>query len=229
MVWYNPPYNKATATNIGKKFLNIVSRTFTEKHPLRKILNRNTLKVSYACMPNMATTITSHNQRILRSSPPSPPNIQNQRQQSTCNCRNPTVCPLDKNCLQCAVIYQATVTTTDSSTRPETYVGLTEQTFKTRYKSHNNFFNHLKYKNSTELSKYIWSLKERGAGYSIKWRIITKAKPYQPGSKRCPLCLTEKYYIMFRPDLSTLNKRNELASSCRHMNKHLIANFKHKT
>ena len=52
-----------------------------------------------------------------------------------CNCRKKDECPLDGNCLQAAVIYQAKVTRTDNNTH-ETYVGLTENDFKTRYRNH---------------------------------------------------------------------------------------------
>ena len=47
-------------------------------------------------------------------------------------------------------------------------------------------------------------------------------KPYNPAFNRCNLCLWEKYLIFCRPDLSTLNKRNELINSCRHANKSLL-------
>ena len=43
--------------------------------------------------------------------------------------------PLNGNCLQPFLIYQATVTRKDSSTT-ETYIGLTEKDFKTRYRNH---------------------------------------------------------------------------------------------
>ena len=43
------------------------------------------------------------------------------------------------NCLKSAVIYQATIATEDN--RPaETYVGLTENSFKTRYSNHKSSF-----------------------------------------------------------------------------------------
>ena len=42
--------------------------------------------------------------------------------------------------------------------------------------------------------------------------------------KRCNLCLKEKFLIICPPELSTLNKRNELVSSCRHRNKALLRN-----
>jgi hypothetical protein len=38
-------------------------------------------------------------------------------------------------------------------------VGLTENEFKTRYTNHKASFNNYEKRNSTELSKYIWNLK----------------------------------------------------------------------
>ena len=77
----------------------------------------------------------------------------------TCNCRQKNTCPLDGNCLQSSVIYQATVTRQDNNTT-ETYMGLAENNFKTRYRSHIASFRHSKHRNSTELSKHIWTLKD---------------------------------------------------------------------
>ena len=38
-------------------------------------------------------------------------------------------------------------------------------------------------------------------------------------------CLCEKYFIICKPDLAFLNKRNELISSCRHTSKYALENF----
>ena len=53
----------------------------------------------------------------------------------TCNCPQKDVCPLNENCLQSSVIYQATVTRKDNLAN-ETYLGLTENNFKTRHRNH---------------------------------------------------------------------------------------------
>ena len=66
VVWYNPPYNKALKTNIGKEFLNLIDKHFHAKNPLQKQLNRHTIKISYSCTPNMAKIIAGHNKSILR-------------------------------------------------------------------------------------------------------------------------------------------------------------------
>ena len=61
VIWFNPPNNSTISTNIGCKFLQAVGDSFTPDHPLRKIFNRNTLKLSYSCIPNVKSIISSHN------------------------------------------------------------------------------------------------------------------------------------------------------------------------
>ena len=75
---------------------------------------------------------------------------------------------------------------------------------------------------ATELSKYIWNLKDRNIMYNIKWRKIKQARSYSNVSKKCNLCLWEKYFIICRPEMSTLNNRSELISTCRHSKKFLL-------
>ena len=231
ILWYNPPFSKNTSTNIGRKFLALIDKHFPKDHKLRKIFNRNTIKISYSCMNNAKQIIDNHNKRILTAhaktnattaAADSAPTIINNNNKK-CNCRQKNSCPLNGNCLQPAVIYQATVTRKDTNTT-ETYIGLTANDFKTRYSNHMSSFRHAKNRNSTELSKHVWTLKENNINYSIAWRILSSHLPYNSSSKRCNLCLKEKFLIICRPELSTLNKRNELVSSCRHRNKALLRN-----
>ena len=174
-------------------------------------------------MNNTKQIIDNHNKRILNSSKHADETADDLVDKKSCNCRQKTSCPLNGNCLQSSVIYQATVTRNDNNTS-ETYIGLTENEFKTRYRNHTASFRHAKHRNSTELSKHIWTLKDSNIDHSISWRIISSSSPYNSSSKRCNLCLKEKFLIICRPDLSSLNKRNELVSSCRHRNKALLRN-----
>ena len=143
---------------------------------------------------NTKQIIDNHNKRILTAS------IQTNdtaaaatTSNKTCNCRQKNACPLDGNCLQPSVIYQATVTRKDNNTT-ETYIRLTE-----------NDFNNIE--------------------HFISWRILPSHSPYNSSSKRCNLCLKGKFLIICRPELSTLNKHNELVSPCRHRNKALLRNY----
>ena len=128
---------------------------------------------------------------------------------------------MDGNCNVESIIYQAEVTT---ETAKETYIGLCDTAFKLRYRNHVSSFRNERYKHATELSKYIWSLKDKNAKYSIKWRKIKQASSYSNVTKRCNLCLWEKYFIICKPEMASLNKRNELSSCCRHVRKFLLQN-----
>ena len=86
-------------------------------------------------------------------------------------------------------------------------------------------FRHEKASKSTELSKYVWDLKNTGIEPNLSWEIIDHASSYRNGSKSCNLCLTEKFHII-TSKLPLLNKRSELISKCRHVNKFLLSNYK---
>ena len=88
---------------------------------------------------------------------------------------------------------------------------------------HRKDLNNANYKGSTTLSKYVWKLKEERKAFQIKWKIIDRAPPYNPMTRKCNLCIKEKFYIIYRPNMATLNKRNELFNSCRHRHSTLLA------
>ena len=224
IIWFNPPYNSNVITNIGYKFLQAIDDSFPPNHPLHKIFNRNTLKLSYSCMPNVHCIVSGHNKTILnKQNKTETTKNQTTEKSSECNCRKKDSCPLPSKCLTSSIVYQATVTRNDTK-EEKTYVGHTEGEFKTRYNGHTSSFRNSRYKHATELSKYVWHLKESSVKYSIKWRIMKKCKSYSNKTKRCNLCLHEKFLIIYYPKLSSLNSRNELLSKCRHRNKFLLSN-----
>ena len=55
-------------TNIGREFLNLVSKHFPKNHRYNKIFNKNNIKVSYSCTDNLQTIIKKHNRKILGTS-----------------------------------------------------------------------------------------------------------------------------------------------------------------
>jgi len=215
IIWFNPPFSKNVQTNVGKTFLNLIQKHFPPKHKFNCIFNKNNVKISYSCMPNMATIITNHNKQIISNN--------TTPLQNGCNCRKKEQCPLDNNCLSTSLVYNAHVTTDEDSTG-KNYIGLTEGTFKQRYTQHKLSFQNRKYTNSTELSKYIWKLKDDKKNYVINWSIITSASSYNNMSKRCNLCLAEKLSIIKANKASLFNKRSELISKCRHENKYYLMN-----
>lgn len=216
VIWFNPPYNKNVKTNIGRAFISLINRSFPTGHKLRKIFNRNTLKLSYSCMPNVKQLIDGHNKAILKNTETAQ---LRQDEGKKCNCRKKEECPLNGECLVSEVVYQATVNTQDTK---ETYIGLTATQFKARYSNHQMSFRHEKRRNETELSKHLWKLKEDNKDFTVTWKILAKAKPYTNLTKRCNLCTTEKFFLITKPHMATLNKRNELISTCRHRRKFII-------
>ena len=68
IIWFNPPYSMNVQTNIGREFLNLVSKHFPKKHRYNKIFNKNSIKVSYSCTDKLLTIIKKHNRKILETS-----------------------------------------------------------------------------------------------------------------------------------------------------------------
>ena len=218
IIWFNPPFSRNVSTNLGQRFFRLINKHFPNGSCLHKIFNQNTIKLSYSsCMPNMSSIIKRHNNEILK-----PTTMDTTTRQDNCNCRDKGACPLEKNCLIKSVVYKATVATANGE---KEYTGLTENTFKQRYGSHKSSFNNRKLQTSTELSKYIWTLKDSNTPFVIKWRVHRRAAAYSNKSKRCNLCLAEKLAIAECDKHGSLNKRSELVSKCRHENKFYLSNF----
>lgn len=216
VTWFNPPWNSAVKTNVGKQFLRIIDTSFPPDNPLRKLFNRSTVKVSYKCMPNMGSIVSSHNNKLLQRDTA-------QQQARGCNCQGgPDSCPLTPaECQKDKVIYVASVESVDGV---EHYTGLTGNTFKKRWYKHESDFRNTSGKHNTRLSTYIWQLKEEQKNYEVKWEILDRAPTHNPVNKKCRLCLKEVYYIIFRPDSASLNSRNELFSTCSHRTQKLLIN-----
>ena len=142
-----------------------------------------------------------------------------------CNCRDKDICPMDGKCLTENVIYRATVSADEDT---KSYIGLTGDQFKTRYRNHLKSFKDSKYRNDTCLSKYIWSLNDSNKKYTIKWKIIDRGSIFSPSTGRCNLCFKEKYFLIMRSELCEINSKTEFGSSCRHKRQFLICNYKDK-
>ena len=74
IIWFNPPFSKSVKTNIARNFLQLLDKHFPPTSRLHKIFNRNTVKVSYSCMPNVKSVISRHNNHILSKPTTTPPN-----------------------------------------------------------------------------------------------------------------------------------------------------------
>ena len=169
-------------------------------------------------MPNVSRIIKSFNNKTLKNTESS---INEEEQ--LCSCRDKTSCPLQNKCLQRCIVYEATLKT---GNEVFTYIGISEPPFKTRFYNHMNAFLYDKHRNNTELSKKVWELKDRNKTFEIAWKVAKKAAPYRIGGGKCDLCLTEKLLIATNESQNLLNKRSELISKCRHINKFLLKNVK---
>ena len=90
ITWFNPPFSKNVTTNVAHRFLKLLDTHFPKGTKLHAILNRNTVKVSYSCMPNIDTLVKRHNARVCAEEQ------KTDEQERTCNCRRPSECPLER-------------------------------------------------------------------------------------------------------------------------------------
>ena len=115
---------------MGQEFLKLIDKHFPPGHVLHSVINRQTVKIGYRCMPSIGAQIAKHNAKILNKEKeggkPKPP---------SCNCQKSKVgeCPMPGACNTDGVVYQATVK--NSLGGQATYVGLA-QNFKDRFRKH---------------------------------------------------------------------------------------------
>ena len=111
---------------------------------MHKIFNHNTAKISYCCIRNMETVISSHKKEILYRS----------KEYFGSICRIPNECPLDNKCYTPHIVYQAKV-----SIKPKMNVKNILVLLKLHSKKYSGTIletsNIKKYHKCTELSKYI--------------------------------------------------------------------------
>ena len=139
-----------------------------------------------------------------------------------CRQDKPEDCPLKGHCtgVQC-VVYKATISAPNHAEKY--YYGLSEPEFKSRYANHKSSLKYPSKRNTTELSKYYWELRDKGVDkkdIKVDWRIERQAHKYKCGTRRCDLCLTEKLVIALADKSTMLNKRSEIISACPHRTKY---------
>ena len=236
IIWFNPPWSNSVTTDVGRKFLKLVDSCFPPGHRLHKIFNRKTIKVSYSTMPNLGRIIASHNTKIINSKVKVVP----KRPWGNCSCpratRDAGECPLGGECLEECIVYQATVKVkVDEAAGVEkvpdqTYLGVCEPEWKERLGNHRQDWKKPAKRGATCLSKYIWSLTDKGMkqdrDWTISWALMARAAAFSPTSGCCRLCIKEKSLMMMKPELATLNDRDEFFAHCRHKNKLLLSSVK---
>ena len=164
----------------------------------------------------MASVIQNHNTNLLKDPVASTA--------KECSCLQKFNCPLAEKCFSECLVYHAQVDRSNINQTKNYYS--TCQKISKSVTTTIPLILEIKFKKSTELSKYIWELKNSSINYDLKWSIACKAHPYTGGTRKCDLCLTEKLAIMKADPESLLNTRDEFVSKCRHMNKFTLRFFK---
>ena len=134
-------------------------------------------------MQNMDSIICSLNEQVS----------QHRNENYGCNCRKKGSCPLDNKYLTPNIIYEAQITRNTNAVYKK-YLGAAKISFKERYSNHTRNFKHKRYMTCTELSEYIWNLKNQGITPIVKWKIVKKVNSII-SPKYSKLCLTEKLFI----------------------------------
>ena len=101
IIWFNPPYSKSVKTNIRSIVIKLISKLIPLNHKFVKFFNKNTIKLSYSCMPNIRSKINGHNKKILQTKPT--------ESQKLSNCFLKGDCPMNGLFLTSSILYQATI------------------------------------------------------------------------------------------------------------------------
>ena len=150
VIWFNPPYNNRVSTNIGKSFFYLLRKPFPPSNKLHKTCNKNVVKLSYSCTPNMANILAAHNKRLLKSH-------NGKSESKPCNCRYKPSCPLNGNCCDMAIVFIKRLFKPRINLRTISdcaKLNLKRDTTTTTIPSIL-----IPQRNATELSKFIWSCK----------------------------------------------------------------------
>ena len=198
-------------TNIHKTFLILLQKNFPPTHPMYTIFNKNKINISYSCFPNMGSITSSHNKHILNSN----------STEYWCNCNNRDECPFENKCLTNRIVYRADVDNNKTDEHKYCY-GISDTPFNERYDDHKTSSRHKSHLTASDLSKYHWKLVGNGTLPTNKFSIAKRVKG-NTFINNCNLCLSEKAFIIRNlDDVNMLNKRSELISKWRHINKRLL-------
>ena len=173
---FNPTYDQGVKTDIDREFLKIIDRCFPSTHKLHNILNKKHGKNIIHFYAKCEIETRARNREKMQLP------------------KKKHRVPAGRRMLRKRNDNQATV---KCEGKEEMYVGLTATDFKDRLANHKSSFKTKSESSATELSKYVWQLKEKNLNYSMKWNISSRAPQtqYNNKAKRCNLCLAEKYYI----------------------------------
>ena len=192
-------------TNVGKILFKLLRKHFPPSYLMYTIFNTNKVKISYTCFLFHRFNNIFPKQKI----------------EYGCNCNDKNKCPLDNKCLTPRIVYRAEVTN-DQTQEQKFYHGISDTLFKEQYENHKKSFRHKEYSTETDLAKYCWELKDKGALPTVNFSIAKRVKG-KSLINNCSLCLSEKLFIIRNLDnVNMLNKKSKFISKCRHINTRLL-------
>ena len=126
VTWFCPPYSDSVKTPIGKVFLQLLRKHFPHEHRYAGIVNKNTVKLSYSCMPKIQNIMKQRNEQLLREE-------KNVEEERLCNCGNVDSCPLRSEYLMRNLLYTSNTSYTENVNKLAVYHGSTSGPFKSRW------------------------------------------------------------------------------------------------
>ena len=95
--------------------------------------------------------------------------------------------------------------------------------FKKRYPKHKKCLLDESAEGGTALTNYYWLEKNAGRDPQVTWKFLEKNIPiFNSVTNKCRLCLREKFNIVLKPNLATLNSRQEIFAHCKHIQSELL-------
>ena len=155
-----PPFASNVKSRVGEQILKLVKDSFQPSNQLHKIINKNTVKVSYKTTPNISQIIAGHNRKLLNKLSP--------KQVKPCTCRV-LAFHVEGKCQQEGTIYQATVKHTNREPRQQetnTYIGLASTSFYQRHQNNKTTLKDRGHATESALSNHCWKLKDSGVYFS---------------------------------------------------------------
>ena len=137
-------------------FFKLIAKHFPRSHRLPKILNTNTIKLSYSATTNMEILIKQYNKIVLHKNK----NLNT----GLCNFRNKESCPLNGKCLEACIGYKEKVSTDGKCV---IYYRTTDNDFKSRCNNHTTFFWHKSHTNNTELLQQFSHLRNVNSRFDL--------------------------------------------------------------
>ena len=156
------------STNVGKRFLQPLRHLFARSKKLHKIFNEDTVKVSYCCTQNVASTIKLHDTKLINTF------IKNIL---SCNCRKKHEYHFDSKCRTENIVYNYVASVDGYPSK--FYLGTAEGDFKQRFYNHRMSFNNESRPREATLSKYVSEIKKKFKKMLLlKWSIIKSVLAY---------------------------------------------------